>query len=74
MLKDVAGYDLAGVLLGSAGRLALIVAVTFRLLPAGATAGPEPSPSAGAALDSPLGELVRAAFDPARLLQPAVRG
>ena len=33
-LKDVVGYDLIAVLLGSAGRLAVISAVTFRLEPA----------------------------------------
>ena len=33
-LKDVVGYDLIAALLGSAGRLAIIAAVTFRLEPA----------------------------------------
>lgn len=33
-LKDVVGYDLIAVLLGSAGRLAIITAITFRLEPA----------------------------------------
>ena len=36
MLKDVVGYDLLAALLGSAGRLAIIAAVTFRLEPAAA--------------------------------------
>lgn len=35
-LKDVVGYDLIAVLLGSVGRLAVISAVTFRLEPAAA--------------------------------------
>ena len=35
-LKDVVGYDLIAALLGSAGRLAVIAAVTFRLEPAAA--------------------------------------
>jgi FAD/FMN-containing dehydrogenase len=35
-LKDVVGYDLIAALLGSAGRLAIITAVTFRLEPAAA--------------------------------------
>ncbi len=35
-LKDVVGYDLAGLTLGSGDRLGLIVAVTLRLEPAGA--------------------------------------
>jgi FAD/FMN-containing dehydrogenase len=35
-LKDVVGYDLGGLALGSAGRLGLIVAVTLRLEPAAA--------------------------------------
>jgi FAD/FMN-containing dehydrogenase len=42
-LKDVVGYDLIAVLLGSAGRLAVISAVTFRLEPAaGRTATSKP--------------------------------
>ncbi len=35
-LKDVVGYDLTAVLLGSAGRLAIMASVTFRLEPAAA--------------------------------------
>ena len=35
-LKDVVGYDLAGLVLGSGDRLGLIVSVTLRLEPAGA--------------------------------------
>lgn len=69
MPKDVAGYDLAGALLGSRGRLGVVVAATFRLIPAGATASdhepPGPSGAGGA------GELVRAAFDPQGLLAGA---
>ncbi len=42
-LKDVVGYDLIAALLGSAGRLAIIAAVTFRLEPAaGRTANSRP--------------------------------
>ncbi|MBV8445979.1 MAG: FAD-binding oxidoreductase, partial [Candidatus Dormibacteraeota bacterium] len=36
VLKDVVGYDLPALLLGSMGRLAVIVAATFRLEPAAA--------------------------------------
>jgi glycolate oxidase len=42
-LKDVVGYDLIAALLGSAGRLAIIAAITFRLEPAaGRTATARP--------------------------------
>jgi len=70
VLKDVAGYDLAGVLLGSAGRLALIVAASFRLLPRGERP-PSPDP-AGTIAAGRLSDLVRTAFDPDGLLQSPV--
>jgi FAD/FMN-containing dehydrogenase len=41
-LKDVVGYDLAGVALGSGSRLGLIMAVTLRLDPAGARIAAQP--------------------------------
>jgi glycolate oxidase FAD binding subunit len=66
MLKDVAPYDLAAALLGSQGRLAIIVSATFRLLPAGAEAPAHPSQ--GPIALTPLDELVRKAFDPQGLL------
>lgn len=66
MLKDVAPYDLAAALLGSQGRLAIIVSATFRLLPAGAEAPAHPP--RGPFAWTPLDELVRAAFDPQGLL------
>ena len=69
VLKDVTGYDLAGVLLGSGGRLALITAVTFRLV-ANPARVPRQQPG-GATADGPGAELVRLAFDPAGLLHPA---
>ena len=69
VLKDVAGYDLAGVLLGSQGRLAVITAVTFRLIADRARA-PHTEP-AGAAAEGPGADLVRLAFDPAGLLHRA---
>jgi len=65
VLKDVAGYDLVGTLLGSRGRLALVTAATFRLQPHGVaqdTAEPAGIPNAV------LGETLEAAFDPQRLL------
>lgn len=67
VLKDVVGYDLPALLLGSMGRLALITAVTFRLEPEGAhtPVPPPPGPSSAAAH-----ALVAAAFDPQGLLQP----
>jgi len=63
VLKDVVGYDLPAVLLGSMGRLAVIVAVTFRLEPQHAVTPVAPPPGASAP-----GLLVRA-FDPRGLLQ-----
>jgi hypothetical protein len=43
-LKDVVGYDLAGLALGSGDRLGLIVSVTLRLEPLAAGTPPEPGP------------------------------
>ena len=58
VLKDVVGYDIASVLLGSRGRLAAIIAVHLRLIPAAAAGeGAEPA----GARDG--GELT-GAFDP----------
>ncbi len=62
VLKDVVGYDVTSLLLGSRGRLAAIVAAHLRLVPVGVAvevAGP-----AGA---GPVEELV-AVFDPQGLL------
>jgi FAD/FMN-containing dehydrogenase len=66
VLKDVAGYDLVGALLGSMGRLALITGVSLRLQPKGvaqAAAGDPPGAVRGV-----LGDALERAFDPARLL------
>jgi FAD/FMN-containing dehydrogenase len=63
VLKDVVGYDLAAVLLGSMGALAIIVAATFRLEPA--LAGTPVSEPPGAL---PRHELIARAFDPQGLL------
>jgi FAD/FMN-containing dehydrogenase len=70
MLKDVGPYDLAAAMLGSRGRLAIIVAATFRLVPAGADVPAHPPP--GPLLPNQLDELVRAAFDPGHVLAPAL--
>ena len=69
MPKDVAGYDLCGALLGSRGRLGLVVAATFRLVPAGARLIAHEAP--GVTSPGSSGELIRAAFDPGRLLLEA---
>ncbi|HEX6492025.1 MAG TPA: FAD-binding oxidoreductase [Candidatus Dormibacteraeota bacterium] len=68
VLKDVTGYDLAGALLGSMGRLALITEVVFRLEPAHARSA-APDPPAGA--EDTVSELLRHAFDPDGLLVAA---
>jgi FAD/FMN-containing dehydrogenase len=65
VLKDVAGYDLAGALLGSRGSLALVTGVTLRLQPRGvpvAEAAPAGVPT------RVLGDALERAFDPQRLL------
>lgn len=64
MLKDVVGYDLLAALLGSAGRLAIIVAVTFRLEP-GAARTPTSKPPGARAWQPALAD----AFDPKGLLR-----
>jgi glycolate oxidase len=62
VLKDVVGYDLVSVLLGSAGRLAAVVAVHLRLSPAGAA-----PPTAEPAGVRPVGALAEA-WDPRGVL------
>jgi FAD/FMN-containing dehydrogenase len=66
VLKDVAGYDLIGALLGSQGRLALVTAATFRLQPAAVAAAQAAQP-AGVPRGI-LGDALEVAFDPQRLL------
>jgi FAD/FMN-containing dehydrogenase len=66
VLKDVAGYDLAAILIGSRGRLGLITSVTFRLLPALVANGGDREPGAAG---GELSETIRSAFDPAGLLR-----
>jgi FAD/FMN-containing dehydrogenase len=63
VLKDVVGYDLGAVLLGSMGALAIIVAASFRLEPAKSRT-PVPKPPGGV----PPHELIARAFDPQGLL------
>lgn len=65
MLKDVVGYDLIAALLGSAGRLAIIAAVTFRLEPAAARTATSKPPGARTWQPGLAG-----AFDPKGLLRP----
>jgi glycolate oxidase len=60
-LKDVVGYDLAGLALGSGGRLGLIVSVTLRLEPLAARTPPEPGPGPWRG-DSEIALAVAAAF------------
>ncbi|MGA7988681.1 MAG: FAD-binding oxidoreductase [Candidatus Dormiibacterota bacterium] len=64
MLKDVVGYDLLAALLGSAGHLAIVAAVTFRLEPAAARTATAKPP--GARTWQPG---LADAFDPKRLLR-----
>jgi FAD/FMN-containing dehydrogenase len=63
VLKDVVGYDLGSVLLGSMGALAIIVATTFRLEPARSHT-PVPDPPGAV----PRLEVIARAFDPQGLL------
>jgi glycolate oxidase len=67
MLKDVVGYDLLGALLGSAGRLAIMAAVTFRLEPAAART-PTATPPGARTWQPALAD----AFDPKGLLRSGV--
>lgn len=65
VLRDVTGYDLAGLVLGSMGSLAIVIAASFRLQPAGAaltTSPPRGEQGAPALPGLPL------AFDPEGLL------
>jgi FAD/FMN-containing dehydrogenase len=62
VLKDVVGYDIASLLLGSRGRLAAIIAVHLRLIPAAAAV--EVAEPAGA---RDVGELT-GVFDPEGIL------
>jgi FAD/FMN-containing dehydrogenase len=64
-LKDVVGYDLIAALLGSAGRLAIIAAITFRLEPAAARTATSKPP--GSRSWQPA---LAFAFDPKGLLRP----
>jgi glycolate oxidase len=64
MLKDVVGYDLIAALLGSAGRLAIIASVTFRLEPVAART-PTSKPPGARTWEPALAD----AFDPKRLLR-----
>jgi FAD/FMN-containing dehydrogenase len=64
-LKDVVGYDLIAALLGSAGRLAVIAAVTFRLEPAAARTATSRPPGTREWQPGLAG-----AFDPKGLLRP----
>jgi glycolate oxidase len=68
VLKDVVGFDIPTLLLGSMGRLAVIVAVTFRLEPEGAKTPVATAPGAQRDGAEPL---FARAFDPQGLLQPA---
>lgn len=64
MLKDVVGYDLLAALLGSAGRLAIIADVTFRLEPVTART-PTSKPPGSRTWQPALAD----AFDPKGLLR-----
>jgi len=64
VLKDVVGYDVPALLLGSMGRLAVLLGATFRLEPAAARTAAGPAPGV-VATDVTLAR----AFDPQGLLQ-----
>jgi FAD/FMN-containing dehydrogenase len=68
VLKDVTGYDLAGALLGSMGRLAVITEVSFRLQPREARTT---APEAPVAVVGAVSTVLRHAFDPDGLLVAA---
>ena len=64
VLKDVVGYDIPSLLLGTMGRLAVLLTATFRLEPAGARTVSPPAPG----VVTPDPSLTRA-FDPQELLR-----
>ena len=64
VLKDVVGYDVPALLLGSMGRLGVLLGASFRLEPAGARSATGPAPGVVAA-DPRLAR----AFDPQGLLR-----
>lgn len=66
VLKDVVGYDLEALLLGSMGRLAVILAVSFRLEPQAARTPVAPPPGTG---EAEARAVLARAFDPRGLLQ-----
>jgi len=66
VLKDVVGYDLPALLLGSMGGLAVIVAATFRLEAARAHTPVQPAPGIASGL---AGSAIAGAFDPQGLLR-----
>jgi len=68
VLKDVAGYDLIGALLGSRGRLALVTAATFRLQPKGVAQAADLTGDPVGVPRGVLGDALENAFDPQRLL------
>jgi FAD/FMN-containing dehydrogenase len=67
--RDVTGYDLVAALLGSAGRLAVVTTVWFRLQPKEAASAPHEAQ--GTIEPGVLGEALRAAFDPRGVLVAA---
>ncbi len=75
-VKDVAGYNIAGFVMGGGGRCGMIARATLRLLPmafGGAAAGGTPAPSvAGRPIEGPpaLAERVYDVFDPSRIMLP----
>ena len=70
VLKDVTGYDLIGLLLGSAGRLAAITAVVMRLVADASLAAPTEQPPGPSRLED-TAAAIRGAFDPAGILVAA---
>jgi len=66
--KDVTGYDLTALVLGSHGALAVVIGASLRLVPAAAAASSFPLARGGR--EGTITGLLRRAFDPAGQLRP----
>ncbi|MBI5624335.1 MAG: FAD-binding protein [Elusimicrobia bacterium] len=74
VVKNVAGYDIPKLLLGSWGSLAVILDATFRAYPEPVPAVRPLRPQAAAFSPGPWQRRVKAAFDPSNLLNPWLHG
>lgn len=72
VVKNVAGYDAAKLLIGAWGSLGVILDLTFRLHPVPAPSAPASDPPRPAFWNVPALGTVKKAFDPDNLLNPVL--